>query len=124
VLLALTMACSAPTERTIVGDFFAASRLRDLTALSRFSTVVFEPHERGTVSSFRIERVSSEEAANGVRTKQVQVTALVLQPDGRAADKSLIVKLQKREGDSRTLYNGWLVTGVTEAVANPASRRP
>ena len=35
-------------------QFFAASRLRDLTALRNVSTVVFEPASDGIVTSFEI----------------------------------------------------------------------
>ena len=55
VVVALTaITCSAASERALLDQFFAASRLRDRTALARFSTVVFEPlsrrHRRGSSS--------------------------------------------------------------------------
>jgi hypothetical protein len=112
--------CSVPAEQTIISDFFAASRLRDLTALSRFSTVVFEPAEQGTVSSFRIERVSAEQLDGGLRTKQVGIRAEVFGADGRTTERPIVVRLQRRDGDARTLYGGWIVTGITASEPAPA----
>ena len=43
---------SAASERALLDQFFAASRLRDRTALARFSTVVFEPRTDGIVEEF------------------------------------------------------------------------
>jgi hypothetical protein len=44
--------CSVASERALLDQFFAASRLRDRTALARFSTVVFEPLTDGIVEEF------------------------------------------------------------------------
>jgi hypothetical protein len=53
VVVALTaINCSAAAERALLDQFFAASRLRDRTALARFSTVVFEPRSDGIVEEF------------------------------------------------------------------------
>jgi len=35
--------CGPNTERALLTRFFSASRLRDLTALQKIATVVFEP---------------------------------------------------------------------------------
>jgi hypothetical protein len=59
----LTIACSHASERAILDQFFAASRLRDKTALDRISTVIFEPRTEGTVSSFDITAVAPERRA-------------------------------------------------------------
>jgi hypothetical protein len=134
VFLLATAACSVRPEQTIVSDFFAASRLRDLTALSRFATVVFEPRERGTVTEFTIRSVSPERRVGDMRVKDVTIVAPVYGPDGRVVDKPLVVTLQRRTGTLPrgrsatgrtvpTLYGGWIVTGVMDAPAFPATRR-
>jgi hypothetical protein len=118
VVVAATLAqgCSVRPEETIVGDFFAASRLRDLTALSRFATVVFEPRERGTVAVFSIRGVSAERVEGRIPVKDVVIDASVRDPAGNTARKVLVVRLERRgsapEGPS--LYGGWIVTGVTD----------
>jgi hypothetical protein len=122
---AVTAACSVPPEQPIVADFFAASRLRDLTALARFATVVFEPREQGVVASFEIERVSPERSAGGRRLKEVLVRAIVHDGDGRSSERRLAVTLQKRrdDDDRHALYGGWIVTAVTDAEGSRAAPR-
>jgi hypothetical protein len=128
-LAALTfVGCSVPPEQTIVGDFFAASRLRDTTALSRFATVVFEPRQQGTVATFTIERVSAERQVGDMRTKEVTVSAPVRSPDGLVVEKVLVVTLQKRSRGAESqatppLYGGWIVTAFTDAPASPVIPR-
>jgi hypothetical protein len=120
----LTGACSVAPEQPIVADFFAASRLRDTTALAKFATVVFEPREQGIVASFDIEQVAPERRDADKRVKQVIVRALLRDPDGRPGARRLTVTLQKRDGnDPRPLYGGWIVTGVTDAEATRAAPR-
>jgi hypothetical protein len=126
---ALTLlGCSVPPEQTILYDFFAASRLRDTTALSRFATIVFEPRQQGTVTTFDIQSVSAERPAGDMRAKDVVVIARVRVPEGGVVEKRLLVSLQKRPGGSEdpaapTLYGGWIVTGVTDAPASPSAPR-
>jgi hypothetical protein len=135
VFLLATLACSVPPEQTIVSDFFAASRLRDLTALSRFATVVFEPRERGTVTGFTIRSVTAERRVGDMRVKDVTIVAAVNQPDGRVVEAALVVTLQRVASVASSappatidkkvpdLYGGWIVTGVKDAPASPAFRR-
>src|SRR5258708_7635295 len=52
--------CSTASERVLVDRFFAASRLRDRTALARFATVVFEPRTDGIVEDFVVLDVTPE----------------------------------------------------------------
>jgi hypothetical protein len=106
--------CSVPAEQPLIRDFFAASRLRDFTALSRFSTTILEPRERGTVSRFEIERVGPERA-DGVGTlKDVALVAVVRQPDGQTVEKPMVVTLRRPRTmvEDRPLYGGWRVVGV------------
>jgi len=124
VLVAVTLqACSARPEQTIIGDFFAASRLRDLTALSRFATVVFEPHERGIVTTFIIRHVSAERVEGSDRLKDVTIVAPVRRPDGSSVDAVFVVRLQRYgrtgEPNAPALYGGWIITGLTEAPPVP-----
>ena len=56
LLTLLVSSCSGAADRSLITQFFAASRLRDLTALSKISTVVFEPAADGIVTSFDITR--------------------------------------------------------------------
>jgi hypothetical protein len=129
VLLAacLLSGCAVRPEQTQIGDFFAACRLRDLTALARIGTVVFEPRERGTVTSFVIESVSPERAEAETVTKDVAIDAQVRLPDGGTATKSLLVRLQRpsnpREPDPSALYGGWIVTAVTDAPSSAVPPR-
>jgi hypothetical protein len=115
--VATTAACSVPPEQPIIGDFFAASRLRDTTALAKFATVVFEPRQQGIVASFDIEQVSPERTAGGMRVKDVIVNAVIRGDDGRSGKRQLIVTLHKRGNDEkpRALYGGWIVAAVRDA---------
>lgn len=133
VLLAtvLVAGCSVRPEETLISDFFAASRLRDLTALARIGTVVFEPRERGTITSFTIRSVSvrsgDEDAEGKNAVKDVLIDAMVRPPDGGTAAKAFTVRLQRRpaagEPDPSALYRGWIVTAVTDVAPSPARPR-
>lgn len=60
ILALLGWCCAVAPEYLLLERYFAASRLRDRTALARFATVVFEPHINGTVSTFEILAVTPE----------------------------------------------------------------
>ena len=92
------LGCGHATERTLLSQFFAASRLRDLTALRKFSTVVFEPASDGIVTGFDITSVTEH---NG--SKEVSITAPVRLPDGRMVSKDFAITIQ-----------GGLVTAISE----------
>ena len=111
--LAFTLACSVPPEHVIIRDFFAASRLRDLTALSKFATTLFEPREQGTVASFEIEAIT-ERQDREFATKAVTVKAPVRTPDGGTVQRTLVVELRRPATltESRPLYRGWKVVAV------------
>jgi len=127
VAAAVTQGCSVRPEQPLISDFFSASRLRDLTALARISTVVFEPRERGIVTSFTIRRVSAAPGHDDGTAKEVEIEAPVKLPDGSTVDRILVVTLQRRrsasEPDSGALYNGWIVTGITDAPPPASSPR-
>ena len=109
-LLLLTAACARHgAEQVLLDRFFNASRLRDRTALQKISTVILEPLEQGAVTTFTITNVVEREEPNGpVQSKQVNVSAPVRLPDGRTAQKTLSVVLER--GDRETSAP-WIVTG-------------
>ena len=110
VLSVLFMGCSVPPEQPILERFFAASRLRDTTALSTVATILFEPREQGTVLGFDLKTIDPD----GLDKKTVTVSALVRLPGGHTARKSLVVTLQRSSA-------GWIVTAVKDAASSPAS---
>jgi hypothetical protein len=110
----LLAACSVPPEQPIISDFFAASRLRDFTVLSRFSTTILEPRERGTVSRFDVERVGPQQADGDAIVKEVSVVAVLRRPDGRTVEQPMVVTLRRPQtlAEERPLYGGWKVVAV------------
>lgn len=60
VIVAIGVGCAATTEEVVIGQFFAASRLRDRTSLRNFATVAFEPNEQGTITTFDVLGVTPE----------------------------------------------------------------
>jgi hypothetical protein len=124
-LALLLVACSVPPEQPIVSDFFAASRLRDKTALARFATAAFEPQEQGTVLSVHVVSVSAERLAGAVRVKAVTVSAEMRGEDGAIVPRTLTVMLQKPAAGAppSALYDGWIVTSVSGAPSDPATPR-
>ena len=58
--IALT-ACSGASEQAIVSQFFSASRLHDNTSLDNIATVIFDPRTQGTVTTFSVESIGSEQ---------------------------------------------------------------
>jgi hypothetical protein len=110
VAAGVASACARP-EQSILDQFFTNSRLRDTTALRRFSTVTFEPLQQGTVLDFEISTVVKEED-----TKTVTVSAQVKRPDGRVEPTTLIVMMQRRKADdpARATDGEWKITGVIE----------
>jgi hypothetical protein len=106
-LLALTaVACGHAAERRLLTQFFAASRLRDLTALSKLATVVFEPLSDGVVTDFDITAVTSSTKPD---VKTVSIAAPVRLPDGRTIEKAFDVTVERQ-----------MVTKVSERL----DRRP
>jgi hypothetical protein len=106
LLSAAAFGCSGAREHALLDQFFAASRLRDLTALRNLSSVVFEPREQGTVLSFEIKSV--EEVSAG--SKVVRVDARVRRPDGQIAREMLLVTI-----------SGRMITGVAVVPSTPRS---
>jgi len=99
----LAISCSGGAEHAAIGEFFAAARLRDLTALERIATATFEPREHGTVLEFAVQDVKNA----GSEREAVSVDARVRLPDGRIVQRRLDLTLAHRD-------NRWIVTEVIE----------
>jgi hypothetical protein len=126
-LLTLTfLSCSAPAEQPMLTQFFAASRLRDLTALQNFATVVFEPAIDGIVTSFDVTRVTATKGSDGqVVSKDVSISAPVRLPDGRTVLKHLVITVQRgMPASDRNRWQGWMITAITAGPASPSTPRP
>ena len=83
--------------------------MRDLTALQKISTVVFEPLEQGTVTQFTITNVVEQDGPGGrVTSEQVTVSAPVRLPRGQTVHKTISLVLQRGDGVSTAQ---WIVTG-------------
>ena len=108
VLTLALLSCSHAGEQVLLNQFFAASRLRDLTALRKYATVVFEPAVDGIVTSFEITSVSADGAS-----KEVSMSAPVRLPDGRVMTKSYAIRIE-----------GGLITAISEQPASPSPPRP
>ena len=92
-------------EEPVLQQFFAQSRLRDLTALQEVSNVVFEPRTDGIVRTFRIVSVTPTSSGVGMPdAKRVTVDAEVEAPDGATRRETIDVAMESRDGV-------WIVTG-------------
>ena len=101
--------CGPVAERTLIEQFFAASRLRDLTALSKVATVVFEPATDGIVTSFDIVEVAAGSSSD---LKTVLISAPVRLPDGREVVKRFALTVQRG-----------MITAISERPASPSIPR-
>jgi hypothetical protein len=110
------LACSLPAEHGIVADFFAASRLRDLTALSKFADTVFEPLQQGIVTDFAITAVTPPRADGEFLLKEVTITAPLRTPDGGTVDATIVLVLKRPAAltERQPFYDGWRVVAVRE----------
>jgi hypothetical protein len=117
--------CSGTAERTLLTQFFAASRLRDLTALRNFSTVVFEPATDGIVTSFELLGISALPLADGQRaSKDVAISAPVRLPDGRTVVKAFVVTMTRgMPGSDPHRWDGWMITAIKAGLASPSTPR-
>ena len=117
LLLQMTLAligCSTATEQSRLSQFFAASRLRDTTALKKIATVVFEPATQGIVTRFEITKVEPSRADGDLVSENVSISAPVKLPSGQTAQKDLVITMQRGAGQ-------WIVTAIQDATPRPAS---
>ena len=118
-------ACANAPERTLLAQFFAASRLRDLTAISRLATVVFEPATDGIVTSFDLLGVAVVQAERQRPVlEEVTISAPVKLPDGGTVVKTFVVTMQ-RGGLSadQAGRDAWRITGIKAVPASPSTPR-
>jgi hypothetical protein len=123
VVLALTLAsCSAAPERTRLTQFFAASRLRDLTALRNLGTVVFEPTIDGIVTSFDLLGITVVQARDGHPVSEdVLIAAPVRLPDSRTVVKTFVVTMQRSMPGANQIPNdAWMITAIQPRPASPS----
>jgi hypothetical protein len=123
VVALVVSSCSTAPEQPLLTQFFAASRLRDLTALQSFSTVVFEPRVDGVVTSFEVTRVTALRGSGGqVTSKEVSISAPVRQPDGRTMVKSFVITVERGlPGADRNRWGGWMITAIKAGPASPST---
>ena len=117
LLLPTTLAaigCSTAAEQSILGQFFAASRLRDITALKNIATVVFEPATQGIVTSFEITKIEPHSNGGELVSESVSISAPVKLPSGGTLQKDLVITLQRRTGQ-------WMVTAIDDAPPPPGA---
>jgi hypothetical protein len=111
-LTALMAGCGPKSEEPVLAEFFSASRLRDMTALGKIATTVFDPARDGIITGFKVERVEAREAG-GRSTEEVSITAPVKPMEGPTVEKQLVVTLEKDVTGSRSGLKGrWIVTSV------------
>lgn len=103
------LCCSTGPEQALLTRFFAASRLRDLTALQKVATVVFEPKRDGVVIAFDIVAVNRS-ATPG--EEEIAIVAPVRLPDGRTVEKQFVVAVR-----------GGVITSINERPASPSAPR-
>jgi hypothetical protein len=142
VVLALAaIDCSNGSERALLDQFFTASRLRDRTALARFSTVVFEPPSDGIVEKFVVaavtperQLVSDDASDDAIRLEgegQRVVGLSLADPidpvdPGRSRitlwEKTVTVSAQVRSADGTTAARSIVVTLQCARVADDRAR--
>jgi hypothetical protein len=120
VVLAATLAgCGPRPEEPVLAEFFNASRLRDLTALRKIATTVFDPATDGIITDFEIKRVEAHEAG-GRATEDVSISAPVKPMDGPTVEKQVVVTLEKDLTGARSGIKGrWIVTAFRVDAAAP-----
>jgi hypothetical protein len=106
------VACSVPAEQPLLQQFFSASRLRDKTALQNIATIVFEPREQGTITTFDITKVATRRDGDR-ELKEVTISAPVRLPSRETVQQTLVVTMEKR------IAGRWMIT----AVRRPEPRR-
>jgi hypothetical protein len=106
--------CSTAAEQSILSQFFAASRLRDTTALKNIATVVFEPGTQGIVTSFEITKIEPYRNDRELVSETVSISAPVKLPSGPTVQKDLVITMQRGTGH-------WIITAIADAPPRPGS---
>ena len=107
----MSLACSASPEEQTLLRFFVAAPTLDTTVIGKYATVGFNPRTDGIVQTFTVSAVGP------VRQDQKDVTidAVVLQPDGITARRTMVATFGKVQGR-------WLITGLRQTPASQTSR--
>ena len=109
---ALTACLASGTDHQLLDRFFAASRLRDRTALARLATVVFEPARDGIVDDFSVVRTTA------INADQRQLTVRVtVRPFGHSTtERTLLITTTRREAAGlKTATSPWVITELRQA---------
>jgi len=117
--------CSSPGEEPLLSQFFAASRLRDRTALQEIASVSFEPNVQGIITRFEVTHVVLVVEAGGEsESKDVSISAAVRLPDGQTVQKIFVVTMSRRRtaGDTNH-WGGWMITAIKDASGSPSTPR-
>lgn len=124
VVVSTLATCSGAAERTLIAQFFAASRLRDLTALHSLATIVFEPRTDGIVTDFELLRIDSvPPSGSQPASKSVRIAAPVRTPDGKTVVTTFVVTMQQGRPGSEPRWGGWMITAIQADPASPSSPR-
>jgi hypothetical protein len=125
VAMVTLSSCAGAAEQTLLAQFFAASRLRDLTALSKVSTVVFEPASDGIVTSFEIIAIRATQGPDGRPiAKEVSIVAPVKSPSGETALKAFVITMSRGvPGSDQYRLGTWLITAINAGPASPSTPR-
>jgi|RhiMethySRZTD1v2_1073278.scaffolds.fasta_scaffold04160_3 hypothetical protein len=105
-------ACSSASleEQTLL-RFFVAARTLDSTVIRKYATIGFNPRTEGIVQTFTVKSVGPASQDR----KEVTIEAVVLDPQGMRARRTLVATFERIEGR-------WLVTGLRQTPASQTSR--
>ena len=117
--------CSSAREGPLLSQFFAASRLRDRTALQDIASVSFEPNVQGVITSFEVTHVASVGGAGGeYESKDVSISAPVRLPDGQTMQKNFVITMKRRlTAPDTNHWGGWMITAIKDASGAPSIPR-
>jgi len=106
-----SLACSASPEEQTLLRFFVAAPTLDSTVIGKYATIGFNPRTDGIVQTFTVTAVGPERQDQ----KDVTIDAVVLQPDGITARRTMVATFGKVDGR-------WLITGLRQTPTSQTSR--
>ena len=106
-----SLACSASPEEQTLLRFFVAAPTLDSTVIGKYATIGFNPRTDGIVQTFTVTAVGPERQDQ----RDVTIDAVVLQPDGITARRTMVATFGKVDGR-------WLITGLRQTPASRTSR--
>jgi len=118
-LAAMVSGCGPRPEEPVLAEFFNASRLRDVTALRKIATTIFDPARDGIITEFKVRSVEAHDAG-GRSIEDVSISAPVKPMTGPTVEKQLVVTLEKDLTGVRSGVKGhWIVTAFRVDAAAP-----